>query len=137
VLISEKNAIVQTVLTQASQALRAAQGEGGNRINVFDPAAHDKAKDEENRHWLSLIKDAIENNKFVLFYQPIISLHGAEGEYYEILLRMRGPKGDISPNFFMPVAEQHNLLAAIDRCVIRESIKALAEREKAGHRTTF
>jgi diguanylate cyclase (GGDEF)-like protein/PAS domain S-box-containing protein len=137
VLISEKNAIVQTVLTQASQALRAAQGEGGNRVNVFDPAAQDKAKDEENRHWLSLVKDAIENNKFTLFYQPIISLHGAEGEYYEILLRMRGPKGDISPNFFMPVAEQHNLLPAIDRCVIRESIKALAEREKSGHRTTF
>jgi diguanylate cyclase (GGDEF)-like protein/PAS domain S-box-containing protein len=137
VLISEKNAIVQTVLTQAAQALRTAQGEGGNRVSVHDPAAQDKARDEESRHWLSLVKDAIENSKFVLFYQPIISLHGAEGEYYEILLRMRGPKGDISPNFFMPVAEQNGLLPAIDRCVIRESIKALAEREKAGHRTTF
>jgi len=137
VLIGEKNAIVQTVLTQAAQALRTAQGEGGNRVHVTDPAAQDKAKDEENRHWLSLVRDAIDNNKFVLFFQPIISLHGAEGENYEILLRMRGPKGDISPNFFMPVAEQHNLLAAIDRCVIRESIKALAERERAGHRTTF
>jgi diguanylate cyclase (GGDEF)-like protein/PAS domain S-box-containing protein len=137
VLIGEKNAIVQTVLTQASQALRAAQGEGGNRISVVDPAAQDKAKDEENRHWLSLVRDAIDNGKFTLFYQPIISLHGDEGEYYEILLRMRGPKGDISPNFFMPVAEQHGLLPAIDRCVIRDSIKALAERERAGHRTTF
>jgi diguanylate cyclase (GGDEF)-like protein/PAS domain S-box-containing protein len=137
VLIGEKNAIVQTVLTQAAQALRAAQGEGGNRISIIDPAAQDKARDEENRHWLALVRDAIENGKFTLFYQPIISLHGDEGEYYEILLRMRGPKGDISPNFFMPVAEQHGLLPAIDRCVIRDSIKALAERERAGHRTTF
>ena len=137
VVIGEKNAIVQTVLTQATQALRAAQGEGGNRISIVDPAAQDKAKDEENRHWLSLVRDAIDNGKFTLFYQPIISLHGDEGEYYEILLRMRGPKGDISPNFFMPVAEQHGLLAAIDRCVIRDSIKALGERERAGHRTTF
>jgi len=137
VLLGEKNAIVQTVLTQASEALRAAQGEGGNRVNVVDPAAQDKARDEENRHWLSLVRDAIDNGKFVLFYQPIISLHGDEGEYYEILLRMRGPKGDISPNFFMPVAERNGLLPAIDRCVIRDSIKALAERERAGHRTTF
>jgi len=137
VVIGEKNAIVQTVLTQAAQALRVAQGEGGNRVSITDPAAQDKAKDEENRHWLSLVRDAIDNGKFTLFYQPIISLHGDEGEYYEILLRMRGPKGDISPNFFMPVAEQHGLLAAIDRCVIRDSIKALAERERAGHRTTF
>ncbi len=137
VVIGERNAIVQTVLTQAAQALRAAQGEGGNRVSIIDPAAQDKAKDEENRHWLSLVRDAIDNGKFTLFYQPIISLHGDEGEYYEILLRMRGPKGDISPNFFMPVAEQHGLLAAIDRCVIRDSIKALGERERAGHRTTF
>ena len=137
VLIGEKNAIVQTVLTQASEALRGAQGEGGNRVNIIDPAAQDKARDEENRHWLALVRDAIDNNKFTLFYQPIISLHGDEGEYYEILLRMRGPKGDISPNFFIPVAERHGLLPAIDRCVIRDSIKALAERERAGHRTTF
>ena len=137
VLIGEKNAIVQTVLTQAADALRAAQGEGGNRVNIVDPAAQDKARDEENRHWLSLVRDAIENDKFTLFYQPIISLHGAEGEYYEILLRMRGPKGDISPNFFMPMAERHGLLQAIDRCVIRDSIKALSERERTGHRTTF
>jgi len=137
VLIGERNALVQTVLTQAAQALRAAQGEGGNRVNVIDPDAQDKAKDEENRHWLALVRDAIDNGKFTLFYQPIISLHGDESEYYEILLRMRGPKGDISPNFFMPVADQHGLLPAIDRCVIRDSIKALAERERAGHRTTF
>jgi multidomain signaling protein FimX len=137
VLIGEKNAIVQTVLAQAGEALRAAQGEGGNRVNIVDPAAQDKARDEENRHWLSLVRDAIDNDKFTLFYQPIISLHGAEGEYYEILLRMRGPKGDISPNFFMPVAERHGLLPAIDRCVIRDSIKALSERERSGHRTTF
>ena len=137
VLIGEKNATAAAVLTQVNQTLRGAQAEGGNRVNVFDPAASDKAKDEESRHWLSLVKDAIENNKFVLFYQPIISLHGAEGEYYEVFLRMRGPKGDISPSFFMGVAEQHGLLPRIDRCVIRDSITALAEREKAGHRTTF
>ena len=137
VVIGEKNAIVQTVLTQAAEALRTAQGEGGNRVSIVDPAAQDKARDEENRHWLALIRDAIDNGKFTLFYQPIISLHGDEGEYYEILLRMKGPKGDISPNFFLPVAEQHGLLAAIDRCVIRDAIRGLAERERGGHRTTF
>ncbi|MHB8447061.1 MAG: EAL domain-containing response regulator [Rudaea sp.] len=136
-LIGEKNANAQAVLNQASAALRSAQTEGGNRVNVFDPGAKDKADEEKNRHWLTLVKDALVNNGFVLFYQPIISLHGAEGEFYEILLRMNGPKGEIGPNFFMPIAEQHGLLAAIDRWVISTAIKALAEREKAGHKTTF
>jgi diguanylate cyclase (GGDEF)-like protein/PAS domain S-box-containing protein len=136
-LIGEKNANAQAVLTQASTALRTAQTEGGNRVNVFDPGAKDKADEEKNRHWLTLVKDALANNGFVLFYQPIISLHGAEGEFYEILLRMNGPKGEIGPAFFMPIAEQHGLLSHIDRWVIGTAIKALAEREKAGHKTTF
>jgi diguanylate cyclase (GGDEF)-like protein/PAS domain S-box-containing protein len=136
-LIGEKNANAQTVLTQAATALRTAQTEGGNRVNILDPAAEDKADEEKNKHWLLLVKDALAKNGFVLFYQPIISLHGAEGEYYEILLRLNGPKGEITPNFFMPVAEKNGLMPAIDRWVISNAIKALAEREKAGHKTTF
>jgi len=136
-LIGEKNANAQTVLTQASTALRTAQTEGGNRINVFDPAAEDKADEEKNRHWLMLVKEALAKNNFVLFYQPIISLHGAEGEFYEILLRLNGPKGEITPNFFMPVAEKNGLMPAIDRWVVGSAIKALSERERAGHKTTF
>lgn len=136
-LIGEKNANAQIILNQASGALRTAQTEGGNRVNVFDPAAKDKADEEKNKHWLTLIKDALANNGFVLFYQPIVSLHGAEGEFYEILLRMNGPKGEIGPAFFMPIAEQNGLLSHIDRWVIGAAIKALAERERAGHKTTF
>ena len=136
-LIGEKNANAQTVLTQATGALRTAQTEGGNRVNVFDPAAQDKADEEKNKHWLLLVKDALAKNGFVLFYQPIISLHGAEGEYYEILLRLNGPKGEITPNFFLPVAEKAGLMPAVDRWVIGTAIKALAERERAGHKTTF
>jgi multidomain signaling protein FimX len=136
-LIGEKNANAQNVIAQASGALRAAQTEGGNRVSIFDPGAQDKAKDDEARHWLTLVKNALATNGFTLFYQPIISLHGAEGEFYEILLRMTGPKGEITPNFFLPIAELHGLLPAIDRWVIHAAIKALAEREKAGHKTTF
>ena len=136
-LIGEKNANSQTILAQANGALRTAQSEGGNRVIVFDPAAQDKATEEKSRHWLKLVQEALSSDGFVLFYQPIISLHGAEGEFYEILLRMNGPKGEITPNFFLPVAEQHGLMPQIDRWVIGHAIKALVDREKVGHKTTF
>lgn len=136
-LIGEKNANAQGILGQANGSLRSAQGEGGNRVAIFDPAAQDKAAEEKQRHWLKLVQDSLAKDGFVLFYQPIISLHGAEGEFYEILLRMNGPKGEITPNFFLPVAEQHGLMPQIDRWVIGHAIKALTEREKAGHKTTF
>ena len=136
-LIGEKNANGTIVLDQASAALRATEAEGGNRVRIFDPAAQDKADAEKNRHWLALIKDAIANDGFLLYYQPIISLQGAEGEFYEILLRMKGPKGEIMPGFFLPIAEASGLMPAIDRWVIAHAMRALAEREQGGRKTTF
>jgi diguanylate cyclase (GGDEF)-like protein/PAS domain S-box-containing protein len=136
-LIGEKNATGNVVLDQASTTLRTAQAEGGNRVRVFDPTAQDKADAEKNRHWLKLINDALVNDGFLLYYQPIISLQDAEGEFYEILLRMKGPKGEILPGYFLPIAEQHGILAQIDRWVIANAIRALSEREQAGRKTTF
>lgn len=136
-LIGEKSANPQVILTQAADALKAAQSEGGHRINLIDPAEKDKAEAEKNRHWLKLLQDALAHDNFVLFYQPIISLQGAEGDFFEILLRMKGPQGEIAPNFFLPIAAQHGLLPAIDRWVIEAAIKALAERERKGQKTTF
>ncbi|WP_440222008.1 EAL domain-containing protein [Dokdonella sp. MW10] len=136
-LLTEKNANGNTVVDQSSAALRAAQAEGGNRTRVFDPSAQDRADAEKHRHWIKLIEDALTRDEFLLYYQPIISLQGAEGEFYEILLRMNGPKGEILPGHFLPIAEQHGLSARIDRWVIGNAIRALAEREHANRRTTF
>src|SRR5690348_10170626 len=136
-LIGEKNANAQTLLAQAQGALRSAQAEGGNRTNIFDPAAQDKAAAEKTRHWIALIDEALQDDGFILYYQPIVSLHGAEGEFYEVLLRMKGAKGEILPGHFLPIAEQNGKLPAIDRWVIANAIRSIAERERAGHKTTF
>jgi multidomain signaling protein FimX len=136
-LIGEKNANAQTLLAQAQGALRTAQAEGGNRTSIFDPAAQDKAAAEKTKHWIALIDEALQSDGFILYYQPIVSLHGAEGEFYEVLLRMKGPKGEILPGHFLPIAEQNGKLPAIDRWVIGAAIRSIAERERAGHKTTF
>ena len=136
-LIVESASNGNAVLDRASLTLRTIQAEGGNRARVFDPAAKDKEDAEKNRQWLKLIKDALSNDGYILFYQPVISLQGAEGEFYEVLLRMKGPKGEILPAFFMPIAEQHGLLPQLDRWVIGTAIKAIAEREQGGRKTSF
>ncbi len=136
-LIGERNASVDQILGLAQTPLREAQESGGNRVRIVDPSAQDKAAAEKARHWLALIDRAIAEDDFVLYHQPIISLHGAEGDFYEILLRMRGPQGEIPPAHFLPIAERHGKMPAIDRWVIANAIRAIAERERAGHRTTF
>lgn len=137
VLIGEKNAHGESIMTDAANALRQAHTEGGNRAQIKDPSAQDKAAAESAKRWVKLIDQALASDGFVLYNQPIISLHGAEGDYYEILLRMTGPKGEIPPGHFLPIAERNGRMPAIDRWVIARAIRTLAERERAGHRTTF
>lgn len=137
VFIGEKIANAQTIMGEGANILRTAQNDGGNRVSVFDPAAQDKADAEKQRAWLNLVKDALAHDGFSLFFQPIISIMGEEGEFYEILLRLNGPKGEISPGFFLPIAERNGLMPAIDRWVISHAIKVLAEREREGRKCTF
>lgn len=137
VFIGEKIANTQTMLAEAAGALKTAQTEGGNRCNIFDPAAQDKADAEKQRAWLNLVKDALAHDGFTLYFQPIISLMGEEGEFYEILLRLNSPKGEISPGHFLPIAEKNGLMPAIDRWVIGKAIKTVAEREREGRKCTF
>lgn len=138
VQIGEKIASTQQVLAKAGSCLQNALTEGGNRTLLFDPAARDRAEEERIQQWLERIKAAIAGDGFVLNYQPIISLHGDDGENYQVLLRMRGPTGEIvMPATFLPIAEEHGLLDQIDRSVIQQSIAVLAERKRAGKATTL
>jgi multidomain signaling protein FimX len=136
-LLGEKNANTDMLLNQASQALRSAQSQGGSRSELHDPAAREKADAERERNWLSLLRQALTQNEFVLYHQQTISLQDAEGDYSEILLRMNGPQGEVLPGFFMPIAEKHGLNGEIDRWVLNQAIGALKSRERLGFPTTF
>ena len=137
VQIGQKIASAQQVMVKAGQCLQDAITEGGNRVLLFDPAARDRAEEERIAQWVERIKAAIAGGDgFVLNYQPIISLHGDGGEVYQVLLRMKGPTGDIvKPATFYPIAAEQELLGEIDRWVIRAAINNIAERGKAGKDT--
>lgn len=136
-LLAEKNANSDTVLHQASAALRDAQNQGGNRVELHDPSAREKADAEREQYWLDLVRDALSKDGLRLYHQQIISLQDAAGEFYEILVRMRGPKGDVLPSYFFAVAERNGLLPAIDRWVLGHAIDALMHRENDGMTTTY
>jgi diguanylate cyclase (GGDEF)-like protein/PAS domain S-box-containing protein len=136
-LLGEKNANAEQLLNEASRALRNAQSLGGNKVDLHDPAAREKADDERDRYWLNLLRDALANDGLVLYHQQTISLQEADGDYSEILLRMNGPQGEVLPGFFMPIAEANQLTAAIDRWVLDKAIGKLQARESRGQRTTF
>jgi multidomain signaling protein FimX len=138
VQIGEKIASTQQVLSKASLALQASTALGGNRVDIFDPAARDRAEEERIQQRVKEIEYALEHNGFVLFFQPIISMHGDGQECYELLLRMRAATGElVAPGAFLAEAEEHRLMGRVDRWVIGRAMALLSERGKAGKDTVF
>ena len=139
VQIGEKNASVTQVLAKANQGVQSSIGVGGNRAEVFDPGAVDRAEQERVQAWVARIQGALDSNGFQLHYQPVISLRGEPGEQYEAFLRMLGTTAGelITPDIFLPIAEEHGLLWEIDRWVVGRAVAVIGERLRAGKRTTL
>jgi PAS domain S-box-containing protein len=84
--------------------------------------------DVETLSWIGRIQDALAQDRFELFGQPIIDLASGEVVQRELLLRMREPGGEIvSPISYLPVAEQYGLIADIDSWVIGRAAEIAAE----------
>lgn len=82
------------------------------------------------------IDEALEEKRFALLFQPIISLRGASGEHYETLLRMRGATDtlELPDNFIDSLGVSANN-AKLDRWVLLEATKQLAINRGKGNDT--
>jgi multidomain signaling protein FimX len=138
VQIGEKIANISQVLAKATQGVESSIGVGGNHHEIFDPSAVDRAEEEHIRAWVARLRDALDNQRFVLYYQPVINLQGDTGAVYETLLRLDGGDGElVLPGSFLQIAEEHGLLGEIDRYVIGRAITVIGQRMQSGKPTTL
>jgi PAS domain S-box-containing protein len=110
--------------------------DGGGSVVAFRDITEQKARELQTRRelealsWVGRIRDALDEHRFVLYAQPIVSVATGETILHELLLRMVSPSGDvIAPGLFLPVAEQHGLIQEIDRRVFEMAMVYAA----AGH----
>ena len=138
VQISEKNASVSQALAKASQGVQSASGIGGNRLELFDPNAMDRAEVERIQAWVERLREALDQKRFALHFQPVINLQGDNHPVYDTLLRLDGGDGElILPSTFLQIAEDHGMLELIDRYVVERAIELIAQREHAGKPVTL
>ncbi|HHL32312.1 MAG TPA: EAL domain-containing protein [Oceanospirillales bacterium] len=128
--IIEKTKTGNEVIKILGAELEKARENGGSRISVFDPAEEEKKARAANQKWIDLITDGLSNNKFILHYQPVISLHGDEIEHYETLVRLQDGDKLVMPSEFIGIAKRHGLILDIDRHVINHALKAIKEADK-------
>ncbi len=138
VQIGEKIASVSQVLTKAAENMQSAANVGGNRAEIFDPGAVDRAEQERVQAWVTHLREALDHDRFLLHYQPVISLQGETGAMYEAYIRLDVGSGEMVPPLrFHQIAEEHGLLWEIDRWVVGRAIDVIAERQKAGQPVTL
>ncbi|MEO6064997.1 MAG: EAL domain-containing protein [Lysobacterales bacterium] len=137
VLIGEINANLPDILEEANRSLKVAQSGGGNRVELHDPGAHDRASLEAERRRSDAIKESLDKRRLVLLFQSVVSLQGEDGEVFDVLVRLDTEVGELGPGDFMPMAERFNLSASVDRWVIEHAIASLAERQAGGPITMF
>ncbi len=106
---------------------------GRNRVHISRPDDKDIAEHHGQMQWMQRIQRAVEEDAFVLYAQPIVSIEGRleQRRHAELLLRMvenRGTEQEriIPPSAFLPAAERYHLMPLIDRWVLDRAVHMLA-----------
>jgi len=131
--LDEQTAKARDVIDRAHRC--AEELTDGNALRTYDPA-RELAAAASRGNVLAMLQQALEKNSFRLLFQPIISLRGDSHEHYEVLLRLLDPEGtEVPPGEFLDAAKEAGLATKIDRWVLLNSIKLLAEHRNKGHST--
>ena len=127
-----------TALSRADIACNIAKSKGRNCIHFYNNDDYRKDGMAKDMGWASRVRDAFENDKFNLVYQPIISVDNGKIFDYEVLLRMSMNDGNIIlPGGFMPAADRFGLLNQVDRWVVNKAIHKLASLHETNNTIRF
>jgi diguanylate cyclase (GGDEF)-like protein len=110
----------EELLRNADIAMYQAKELGKARHQIFASGMRVEA---ESRWQLETdMRNAIARAEFQLYYQPIVSLESLKIAGFEALIRWRSPqRGFVSPDTFVPVAEETGLIVPIGQWILREA----------------
>jgi len=125
------------LVEDADAAMYRAKERGGARTELFDMAMRERAVEE-----LSIeqeLQHGLERGELRLFYQPLVDLATREMVGAEALIRWEHPeRGMLSPDKFLPVAEESGLIVQVGAWAVSEACRRLRDWDRRnGHGSPF
>ena len=115
-----------TLLKSADIAMYNAKALGKNNYQFFTDTLNKQV--QEKIRMQNLLSNALENEYFELFYQPKVDISTNKIIACEALIRLVHPQeGIISPDKFIPVAEENGTIIAIGEWIIKEACEQIAQ----------
>jgi diguanylate cyclase (GGDEF)-like protein/PAS domain S-box-containing protein len=119
------------LLRHADQAMYTAKALGKNRYHLFDTAQDEAVKVQ--REGLDAIRFALDNNQFVLYYQPKVNMKTGQVIGSEALIRWQHPeRGLLSPSAFLPIIENNSMMIELGEWVIAEALAQISQWQVMG-----
>jgi diguanylate cyclase (GGDEF)-like protein len=121
---ADRELVADDLLTAADVALYDAKQAGGDQSRVY------QGDTTAALGWVGRIRGALDEQRFVLYAQPILALADERVTHRELLVRMLSDDGDaILPGSFIPTAERFGLITEIDRWVTAQGLALAAQGE--------
>ncbi len=123
----------QDALVAVDIAMDQAKDAGRDRVRLATATTDSQATMQDQLAWSERLRNALRDNAFVLYQQPILNLANRTISRCEVLLRLRDGDGTlIPPGAFLPVAERFGMMHQIDQWVVREAVRFVSAEQQAG-----
>jgi diguanylate cyclase (GGDEF)-like protein/PAS domain S-box-containing protein len=120
---------IEDIMNSADSACYVAKKQGGLHVHVYSAREEASARHSGEIHWLQKLQGALRDNKFELYYQPIVHARadGVRGPALEVFVRLQAENGQpgAPPAEFIRAAERYRLMPHIDRWVVQAVLSAL------------
>ncbi len=128
--VAQHPTTLEASLRAADMACYMAKEKGRNRVQLYHPDDSELSLRFGEMAWVQRLHMALEEDRFCLYAQEIAPLGRTEAGsgHIEILLRLHDEAGRmILPDSFIPAAERYGLMSLIDRWVVQNVFKIIAQ----------